>query len=93
MNPETIDKIWAKSGGKCECIKAAHNHPGGHCNKELVREMHNKSGAGGWKLLQMFVSSGENINAYAVYCIECFQQLPAVLQKDETYSGKVWGTT
>lgn len=93
MTPEMIDKIWERSGGKCECVRAAHNHAGGRCNKELVREMHNRSDVGGWKLLQMFFPGGENINSYAVYCNECFQQLPSVLQKDETSAGKVWGTT
>jgi hypothetical protein len=85
MTPEMIEKLWARCGGKCECLKAAHNHPGGKCSKVLVREMLDKSGEGGWKICKMFVAGGENINAYLVYCDECFQQLPSILKKEDRF--------
>ena len=85
MNPEMIEKLWARCGGKCECIKAAHNHPGGRCNKELLKEMIDKSDDGGWKLCKMFVAGGDNINAYTVYCNECYRQLPSILQKEDRF--------
>ncbi len=74
MLPETVEKLWQRSGGKCECIKAAHNHPGKRCSHELDKEKKDKTEAGGWKIYQVFVSGGENINAYAIYCNECFQK-------------------
>jgi hypothetical protein len=93
MNPEMVEKLWQRSGGKCECKKAAHNHPGGKCDKVLVKEMLDKDGEGSWKILQVFVSGGENINAYAIYCTECFQKLPNALKKEGRFSGNLWGTS
>jgi hypothetical protein len=93
MNPELVEKLWQRSEGKCECVKEAHNHPGGRCNKELVREMLDKEGEGSWKILQLFFSSGENINVYGGYCTECYRKLPSVLKDESRFSGKVWGTS
>jgi len=85
MTPEMIEKLWERSGGKCECVRAAHNHPGGRCNVELVKEMMDKSDAGGWKVCRLFMTGNENLNAVAIYCNGCYQQLPSVLQKEDRY--------
>jgi hypothetical protein len=93
MTPEMIEKLWQRSQGKCECIKAAHNHPDKRCNKILAREMLDKEGEGNWEIYQIFVSGGENINAYAVYCTECFKKLPHALKKEERFSSNLWNST
>jgi hypothetical protein len=89
MSSELIEKLWQRPQGKCECIKAAHNHPGGKCNKELKREMLANSGDGGWKILQIYTIGGENMNAYVIYCNDCFQKLPDSLKKEAQFGKNI----
>jgi hypothetical protein len=50
-----------------------------------VKEMMDKSDAGGWKVCRLFMTGNENLNAVAIYCNGCYQQLPSVLQKEDRY--------
>jgi hypothetical protein len=75
MLTEVFEKIWQRSGGKCECARTSHNHSYIRCNKKLIIESQDKPVAGGWKLYQHFAYGGNDMNAYAVYCWECYQKI------------------
>jgi hypothetical protein len=75
MLTEVLDQVWKRSGGKCECARQAHNHSYIRCNKKLIREMQDKPHPGGWKLYQQFAYGGNDINAYAIYCLECYHKI------------------
>jgi hypothetical protein len=75
MLAEVFEKLWQRSGGKCECTRSSHNHSYIRCNKKLTREMQDKPGIGGWKLYQRYAYSGNDPGAYAVYCTECYRKI------------------
>ena len=75
MLTEVLERVWQRSGGKCECARQSHNHSYIRCNKKLVREMQDKPALGGWKLYQRSAYGGNDVNSYAIYCWECYRKI------------------
>ena len=70
--PESVLKeAWKRAGGRCECTRAAHNHAGGRCNKELVWENRAKDGLGKWEAHRVRTYDRDVITNCEVLCWTC----------------------
>ena len=71
--PEYVVKdAWELAEGRCECSRAAHNHPDGRCNKRLILE---KRGQVGWGALEACPIDGNpehnGLSNCEILCWDC----------------------
>lgn len=75
FSEQTVTLAWRRSGGKCECTRALHDHGYGRCNKDLVWENRGReSGRGAWEAHhRTSVESGgsDNLSNCEILCWDC----------------------
>ena len=73
FSKETIEAAWKRAGGKCECRRKTHSHPGwrGRCGKTLSKSNTKRVGRGAWEAHHISTTGGDGLRNCEILCIDC----------------------
>lgn len=71
--PESVVRaVWHIVGGRCECRRTRHRHPGIRCNKELVWENRGREGRGAWEAHHIDGNTSNDVHSNCeILCWDC----------------------
>lgn len=79
FSEQVVKNAFGRAGGKCECIRGLHKHPGDRCRKPLVWEDRGKRNApGGWDTHHetMTAAGIDRLGNCQILCWDCIKLLP-----------------
>lgn len=74
-----VSEAWRRSGGKCECKRTNHGHPG-RCGAGLIYTARGKDTPGGWEAHHINANGPDVLSNCEILCQPCHK-------KTQTYGG------
>jgi 5-methylcytosine-specific restriction endonuclease McrA len=79
FSESVVKQAWDRSGGKCECKRAAHGHTG-RCNHTLLWSSQGKDTDFGWEAHHINANGPDTLSNCEILCQTCHK-------KTGTYGG------
>ena len=74
FSDDVVKSVFGIVKGRCECRRKLHNHPGDHCDKELVWENRGRTGRGAWEAHHINANGGDTHSNCEILCWDCHSQ-------------------
>lgn len=81
FSDEVLEQAWQRSGGKCECRNASHDHGFYACDELLEWLNRGQPGLGGWEawyIVKPEDGGDDSLENCEVRCLACMAYVPEV---------------
>lgn len=73
FSDDVIRQAWQRAGGRCECTRTTHGHPG-RCNKVLILENRDREGNGAWEAHHITADGPDTLSNCEILCWDCHKR-------------------
>ncbi len=80
FSEETKRQAWERSGHRCECKRATHNHPYGRCPNILIWGRKGQDRSDGWEAHHITSGGPDTLSNCEILCTRCHK-------KTQSYGG------
>lgn len=80
---DTVNQVWERSGGVCECKRIGCQHPGGRCSNLLNERMFTDDDEGGWYVRKVNEFGPEKLFNVEAVCSKCHNKLTKSEKKEQ----------